>query len=79
MENLTPVNFVFTKWKGFNDLHYFERVEDTSGRNLKMCLFPRKGKKIKLFSLFLHIFTSIFTKWKIFPHGVISTKRNEIQ
>ena len=30
-------------------MYYFERVENTRGRNLKMCLFP-------LFSLFLYIY-----------------------
>ena len=27
--------------KAFNGLYYFKRVENTRGRNLKMCLFPR--------------------------------------
>ena len=35
-------------------LHYFEIVENTRGRNLKMCLF----------SMFIYIFDFIPTKWK---------------
>ena len=26
--------------KVFNDLYYFEKVENTRGRNLKICFFP---------------------------------------
>ena len=53
-------------------MYYFERVENTRGKSLKMCLFPRREKKsicllkIQLFSLFLYIFISISTKWEIF-------------
>ena len=46
--------------KVFND-----RVENTRDRNLKMCLFPRRGKKSSYF-LFLYIFISTSTKWEMF-------------
>ena len=51
--------------KVFNDLYYVDRVENTRDRNLKMCLFPRTGKKSSYF-LFLYLFISTSTKWETF-------------
>ena len=55
-------------WNGkvFNDLYYFHKEENSSERNLKMCLFP--GREKKLFSLFLYIFASGSTKWEKVHH-----------
>ena len=52
--------------KVFNDLYYFHKEENSSERNLKMCLFP--GREKKLFSLFLYIFASGSTKWEKVYH-----------
>ena len=39
--------FVYTKWKNFNDLYYFQ--------NCKVSLFPRSGKNEVIFCIYLYI------------------------
>ena len=49
-------------------MYYFERVENTRGRNVKMCLFPRRGKK----SSFLKNKTSMYIYYNFHEVGKIS-------
>ena len=73
-KNLFPQN-----GKVFNDLYYFERVENARGRNLKVCLFPRRGKKSSYFLYFYILLFQYPRSGKYFTNGVISTKRKKFQ
>ena len=69
--------FCFHKMNGkvFNGLYYFKRVEKTRGRNLKMCLFPQRGKKSSYFLYFYIYLFQFLRSGKHFTDGVISTNR----
>ena len=62
--------------KVFHDLYYFERMENTRGRNLKMCLFPQRGKKS---SYFLYFCIYLFQFSRSGKYFTISMKRKKIQ
>ena len=53
--------------KVFNDLYYFERVENTRGRNLKMCLFPRREKNQVIFFISTYIYFTFHEVGNISP------------
>ena len=55
----------------FNGLHYFERMKNTRDRNLKMCLFPRKGKSQVIFVISIYIYFNFHEVGIISPMALI--------